>query len=112
MHHVREINMVRHVVDPDPGDGFFFIPKHHELFDFGGVLSNEQVAGAAVRNCGNAGDRGLRGITMTEEARNSVVAGMLLMAEGDRLDRRAVPKIERQNVHERKDGENSDKDDE
>jgi hypothetical protein len=49
---------------------------------------------------------------MTEEARNSVVAGMLLMAEGDRLDRRAVPKIERQNVHERKDGENSDKDDE
>ena len=112
MHHMREIDEVRHAVNPDPGDGFFFIPIHHKLFDLRGVLSNEQVAGAAVSNRGNAGDCGLWGIAMTEEARDSVVAGMLLMAEGDRLDRRAIPEIERQNVHERKDGENSDKDDE
>ena len=80
MHHMREINEVQHTVDPDPGDRLFIFPVRHQLFDFRGVLSNEQVAGAAVSNRGNAGDCGFWGITMTEEARDSIVAGMLLMA--------------------------------
>jgi hypothetical protein len=112
MHHVREINVIRHVVNSDPGDRLLFFPVIHQFFDFRSVLSNEQVASTAVRNCGNTRDRGLWGITMTEEARNRVVAGMLLMTEGDRLNRRAIPKIDRQNVHERKAGENNNKNDE
>src|SRR5512143_232899 len=112
MHHVRKIDEVRHAVDPDPGDRLFIFPVRHQLFYFRGVLSNEQVAGAAISNRGNAGDCRFWGITMAEETRDSVVTGMLFMTEGDRLDRRAIMKIERQNVHERKDGEKSDKDDE
>jgi hypothetical protein len=109
MHHVREIDMVRHMVHPDPGNRFFFSPVHHQLFYFRGVLSNEQVAGPAVRNCGNAGNARLRSIAVTEEARNAVVACMYLMAEGNRLDRRAVPKVQRQNVHEHRTGDKGER---
>src|SRR5512143_1963309 len=77
MHHVREIDVIRNAVDPDPGDRLLFFPVIHQFLDFRGVLSNEQVAGAAVSNRGNAGDSRFWGITMAEEARDSVVAGML-----------------------------------
>jgi len=112
MHHVREIDEVWHAIDPDPGDRLFIFPIGHKLFDFRRVLSNKQVTCTAVRNRGNAGNRGRWGIAMAEKTRNAIVASVFLMAEGDRLDRGSVPKIERQNVHERKDGENSDKNDE
>jgi hypothetical protein len=40
---------------------------------------------------------------------DAAVAGMCLMAEGERLERRTVPKIERQVVQERQTGGNSDR---
>ena len=46
---------------------------------------------------------------MTEQARDAVIASVNLMAEGNRLDRRAVPKIQRQNVHEGQDGDKGDR---
>jgi hypothetical protein len=105
MHHVREIDMVRHVVHSDPGNRFFFSPVRHQFFYFRRVLSNEHMAGPAVRDCGNAGDRRPRSITVTEQAWNAVVASMHLVTEGDRLDRRAVPKVQRQNIHEHRTGD-------
>lgn len=109
MHHVREIDVVRHSVDPDPGDRLPFIPILHQLFDFRGVLRDEQVAGPAVRHRGDAGNARLRSMTVTKEARNAAVTGMNFVAEGERLDRGAVPKIQRQIVHERKGGDKNDR---
>ena len=91
MHHVREIDVVRQAVDPDPGDRLPFVPVRHQFLDFRSVRGDEQMAGPAVRHRRDAGDRRLRGVAVTEEARDAVVAGMHLMAEGDRLERRAVP---------------------
>ncbi len=110
MHHVREIDEVRHPVDPHPRDRFFILPVGHELLDLRGVLGYEQVASPAVGNRRDAGNRRFGSGAMTEQARNSVVAGMDLVTEGDRLNRRSVPNVEWQNIHERKDGENNDKD--
>ena len=109
VHHVREINMVRHSVDPDPGDRLFFFPVLHQFLDFRGVLGDEKMASPAVRHGRDAGNARLRSVAVTEEARDGVIAGMYLVVEGDRLDRGAVPKIERQNVHERKDGGKSER---
>ncbi len=100
MHHVREINVVRHPVDPDPGDGLFVLPVGHELLDFRSVLGDEQVAGPAISHCRDAGNRGLGSVAVTEETRDGVLTCMDFMTEGDRLDWRAIPKVQRQNVHE------------
>jgi len=45
---------------------------------------------------------------MTIETMDTVVTGMRFMAEGERLDRRAFPQIQRQYVHQRKNGNDSD----
>jgi len=100
MHHVREIDEVRHPVDPDPRDRLFILPVGHELFDLRGVLGYEQVASPAIGNCRDAGNRRLGSGAMTEQARDSVVTGMDFMTEGNRLNWSAVMKIQRQNVHE------------
>ena len=108
MHHVREIDEVRHPVDPYPGNGLFILPERHEFLNFRSVLGYEQVTGPAIGNCRDAGNRGLGSGSVTEEARDSVVTSMDFMTEGDRLDRRAVTKIQRQNVHESQDGKKND----
>jgi hypothetical protein len=105
MHHVREIDEVRHPVDPYPGDGLFILPVRHEFLNFRSVLGYEQVTGPAIGDCRDAGNRGLGSGPVTEEAWDSVVAGMNFVTEGDRLDRRVVPKIQRQNIHECQDGD-------
>jgi len=107
MHHVGEIDMVRNVVDPDPRDWLLFIPVIHQLFDFRGVLGNEQMAGSTVRHSGYAGDRRFWSRAVTVKARDTVVAGMHLMTEGERLDRRTLPKIQRQIVHQCQAGDES-----
>ena len=111
MNHVREINMVRHMVDPDPGDWFLFIPIRHQFFDLRSILSDPQMAGPAVGHGGDAGDGRLRSGTVTEEAGDGVIARVELMAEGNRLDRRAVPKIQRKIVHECQYGKDAQDDD-
>ena len=103
MHHVREIDEVRHPVDPYPGDGLFIFPVRHEFLNFRSVLGYEQVTGPAIGNCRDAGNRGLGSGPVTEEAGDFVVTGMDFVTEGDRLDRRTVSKIQRQNVHESQD---------
>lgn len=45
---------------------------------------------------------------MTEKTGDGAVTGMLLMTEGERLDRGAVPELQGQIVHERQTGGNSD----
>lgn len=100
MHHVREINVVRRPVDSVPGDRLLFFPILNQFLDFRSVLGDEQVAGPAISHCRDAGNRGPGSVTVTEEARDGVVACMHFMTEGDRLDRRAVLKIQRQNVQE------------
>jgi hypothetical protein len=107
MHHVREIDVVRHAVYPDPGDRLFFLPVLHQLFDFRSVLGDEQMAGPAVRHRGDAGNARLWSGAVTEETGDGVVASMILVAEGDRLDRGAVPEVQRQIVHERHSGKQS-----
>lgn len=104
MHHVREINMVRHPVDSDPGDRLLFFPILNQFPDFRSVLADEQVAGTAISHCRDAGNRGLGSVAVTEETRDSVVTCMDFMTEGDRLDRRTVPKIQRQDVQECQNG--------
>ncbi len=56
MHHVREIDKVRHPVDPDPRYRFFIRPVGHELLDLRGVLGYEQVASPAIGNRRDAGN--------------------------------------------------------
>src|SRR5574337_157052 len=85
MHHVRKIDVVRHPVDPDPGDRFFVVPVHHELLYFRFVPRDEQMAGPAVRHRGDTGDGRLRGVSVAKEARDAVVSGMDFVTEGDRL---------------------------
>ena len=109
MHHVRKIDVVRHVVDPDPGNWFFFLPVSHQIFYFRRILGNELVAGPAVRDSGNAGNRRLWSVAVTEQARNAVLARMHLMAEGDRLNRRAIPTVQRQYVHEHRAGDKGER---
>jgi hypothetical protein len=104
MHHVREIDEIRHPVSSDPGDGFFSLPVPHQFFDFRIVLGNKQVAGPAISHCRNAGDRGLGSVAMTEQARDAVVTRMDFVTKSDRLNRGMVPKVQRQNIHE---GQNS-----
>lgn len=104
MHHVREINVVRHPVDSVPGDRLLFFPIPNEFLDLRSVLGDEQVAGPAISHCRDAGNRGLGSVAVTEEARDGVVTCMHFMTKGDRLDWRAVPKIQRQNVHECQNG--------
>jgi len=111
MHLMWKINMVRHSVDPHPRDRLAFFPVLFQLFDFRGIPGDELMAGAAVRHGRNAGNMRFRGLAMTEEARDSVVPGMHLMAEGDRLGWRAVPKIQRQIVHECEAGQGGKDDD-
>src|SRR5512138_2393888 len=98
MNHVREIDMIRQPVDPDPGDWLPLFPVPHQLLDFRSVRGDEQVAGPTVGHGRETGNRRLRRIAMAEEAMDAVVAGMHLMAEGERLDRRTIPKIQRQTV--------------
>ena len=95
MHHMREVDKIRNPIDPDPWNRFFILPVGHELFYFRRILSNKEVAGPAISNCRYAGNRRLRSIAVTKEARDAVVTGVDLVAEGDRLDWRAVKKIER-----------------
>ncbi len=106
MHHVREINVVREAVDPYPGDWLPFIPGNHQFLDFRSVPGDEQMACPTVRHRRDAGNPRLGSVVVTIEALYSVVAGMHLMAEGERLNRRAVSKIQRQTVHKRQADEN------
>ena len=105
MHHVREVDVVRHPVDPDPGNGLFFVPVCHELFYFRSVLGNEQMTSPAVRYRGDAGNGGFRSVAVAEKAGDAVVPRMDFVTEGGRLDGRAVPQVERQNVQVRQDRE-------
>src|SRR5512143_2794359 len=105
VHHVREVDVVGHPVDPDPGNRFFIVPVRHELFYFRRVLGNEQMTCAAVRYCGDAGYRGSRTVTVPEKAGDAVVPRMHFVTEDERLDGRAVAQVERQNVQVRQDRE-------
>jgi len=109
MHLVREVYMVRYTVDPDPGNGLFALPEGHKFFDLRGVLCNEQMAGPAIRYRWDPGDRGCRGMTMTEKARYAVVSSVHLMAEGDRLKGGAVTNVQWKAVQERQNGEKHDR---
>ncbi len=104
MHHVREINVVRHPVDSDPGDWLLFFPIPGQFLYSRSVLGYELVASAAISHCRDAGNIGLGSIAVAEEARYCVVTRMDFMTKGDRLDRRVVLKIQRQNVHEHQNG--------
>ncbi len=101
VHHVREIDMVRHPIDPDPGDRLLVFPVRHKLLDFRRILRNEQMAGPAVGNSGNAGGRGLGRCAVAKKTRNAVVACVDFVAEGNRLYRGTVAQVQRQNIHER-----------
>lgn len=104
MHHVREIDEIRHPVNPDPGDGSLVFPVRHEFLDFRSVLGNKQVAGPAISHCRNAGDRGFGSVTVTEQTGDAVVTRMDFVTKSDRLNRGVVPKVQRQNVHEGQNG--------
>jgi hypothetical protein len=105
VHHMRKVNEVWHPIDPDPGNRFLIFPVGHEFFNFRRILSNEEVAGPAIGNGWYAGDCRLRRVAVTEEAWDCVITGVNLVTESYRLDWRTVPEIERQNIHERKDGQ-------
>ena len=64
------------------------------------------MAGPAVCNRRNSSQRRLRSGAVTEEAMDAVVTGMNLMAESERLERRAIGKIKRQDVHQGQSGNN------
>ena len=87
MHHMREINMIREIVDPDPGDRFLLLPVGQQLLDFRSVGGDEEVAGPAIRHRREAGERRFRRVRVAVEAVHAVVAGMDLMAEGQGLER-------------------------
>jgi len=86
MHHMREIDMIRHAIDPDPGDRFLIFPVRHQLFDLRRLRCDEQMTGTTVRNRGDTGDPGFQSCAMTVETGDGVVAGMFLMAECYGLD--------------------------
>src|SRR6185369_10002796 len=65
------------------------------------------MTGPAVRHRRDASQRRLRSVAVTEEAMDTVVTGMHFMAEGERLNRRAVTKIQWQHVHYHQTGDNS-----
>ena len=67
------------------------------------------MAGPAGRYSGDAGNRRFRCKTVTEEAMDCVVAGMYLMTECNRLNRRAVPEIQRQEIHQCHSGGNNNR---
>ena len=104
MHHMREINVVRHPVDSDPGDWLLFFPIPVKFLYFRSILCDKQVASPAISHCRDAGNRGLGSIAVAEEAWDGVVTCMDFMTKGDRLDWRAVPKIQRQIVHDCQNG--------
>jgi len=98
MHHVREINEVRHPVDPDPGDRLLLVPVTLQLLNF---QAHERMAGLhAGRYCRDSGNGGLVSVAVAEETRDGVVTCMEFMAERDRLVWRAVLTIQGQNIHE------------
>ena len=105
MHHVRKIDMVGQEVNPDPRDRLLLFPESCQIFDF--QTYDRMACRHAGRNRRNAGDRRLGGIAVTEEAMDTVFASMHPMTEGERLNRRPVPEIERQDVQERQDGGNN-----
>jgi hypothetical protein len=107
MHHVREVDVVRQIVNPDPGYRLAFIPVFREFLDIRCVRRDELMAGATVCHCRNAGDWRYGSISVTVKAMNAIVAGMQLMVEGEWLDRRAVTKVERENVYHSQPGANS-----
>lgn len=107
VHHVREIDVVRQGVNPDPRDRLTFFPVSHQLLYFRRSRGDEQMAGATVRYCWNAGNRRLWCLAMAEETLNGVFPGMYLMAEGKWLARRVVLNIQRQNVHQCQPGDNN-----
>ena len=72
MHYVREIDMVRQAVDPDPGDRLVPVPVSHQLLDFRSFGGNIQVAGTTVRYGRDAGYLRLISIAMAIEARDAV----------------------------------------
>lgn len=112
MHHVRKIDVVRHPVDSDPGDQLLLFPILIQFPDFRSVLGDEQVAGPAIGHCRDSGNRGSGSVAVAEKTGDGVVARMDFMTEGDRLDRRAVLKIKRENVHEcQKSGKDGSSDD-
>lgn len=105
MHHVRKINMVGHPVNPDPGNRLLLVPVSLQLPDF---QAHERMAGFdAGLHCGDSGNGRLGSEAVTEKARDGVVTCMEFMTECDRLAWRAVPKIQRQDVHERRKGGNN-----
>ena len=72
MHHVREIDMVRQAVDPDPGERLLPVPVSHQFLYFRRFRGNVEVAGTAVSYRGDAGETGNRSVAVTVEAWNAV----------------------------------------
>src|SRR6185369_2769222 len=50
MHHVREIDMVRQAVDPDPLNRLLLVPVGHQLLDSLGLRGDIEMAGPALRH--------------------------------------------------------------
>lgn len=100
MHHVREIDMVRQAVDPDPGDGFLPVPITRQLLYFWGFRGNVEVTGTAVRHRGDAGEPRVCDLAVTVSAVDAVDPGMQRMAERDGLGRSCFREIKGQQVQQ------------
>ena len=57
MHHVREIDMIGQIVDPDPEDRLLLFPVGQQLLDFRSVGRDKEMTGAAIRHRRDTGQR-------------------------------------------------------
>ena len=87
---MRKMNKIGQVMDLDPRDGFFVLPKRHQFLDLGPVGGHFLVATSTFVNAGYAGRCGAAGLHMTVHARNFEIGGVNPVTEIDRLLRSIV----------------------
>jgi hypothetical protein len=87
MRHMRERHKIRLTEDLYPGDRLLPIPISLQLPDLRPIGSGDLMASHAELDGWDTRDRGSAGIGMAIQTRDSIVTGVDLMAEIDRLRR-------------------------
>lgn len=91
---MREVDKIRKVIDFDPWYRFPSLPVARQPCDLRGISFNDAVTAYAALNARDSGHGGSFRIDMTVHAGNTVITRMDLMAEGERLLRASVGKVE------------------
>lgn len=104
VHLVGEVDEVRHLVDPYPGDRLTVIPVTHDLLHLGVSGRDHGVAPCAALDGWNARHRGGSGVLVAEGTWDLPISRVDLVAEGDGLCRARVGEKRLTKVDQNRDG--------